>query len=136
MHKQLQPEGWKQPSGYANGMVAEGKMVFLAGQVGWNENEVFEAVGFAAQVEQALRNIVTVLAEAGARPEHLVRLTWFVTDKSEYLDEIREVGAAYRRVIGRHFPAMSLVEVSGLIEEGARVEIEATAVLPGPSPAA
>ena len=133
MHRQLQPEGWKQPSGYANGIAAEGVMIFLAGQVGWNADEAFESDEFTAQVEQALRNIVTILAEAGARPEHLVRLTWFVTDKREYLEEIKAVGAAYRRVIGRHFPAMSLVEVSGLIEAGARVEIEATAVIPGPT---
>jgi len=129
MHERLHPMGWKPAKGYANGIVAQGRTVFLAGQVGWNSQEVFETDDFVGQVEQALRNIVAILAEAGGHPEHLVRLTWFVTDKQEYLGRTREVGEAYRRVIGRHFPAMSLVEVAGLVEDGAKVEIEATAVL-------
>jgi enamine deaminase RidA (YjgF/YER057c/UK114 family) len=130
MHEQLHPKDWKPAKGYANGIVAEGRTVFIAGQVGWNSQEVFETTDFVGQVEQALGNIVAILAEAGGRPEHLVRLTWFVTDKQDYLGRTREVGEAYRRVIGRHFPAMSLVEVAGLVEDGAKVEIEATAVLP------
>lgn len=130
MHEQLQPKGWKAPTGYSNGVVAAGRTVYVAGQVGWNAKEVFETDDFIGQIEQALGNIVAILAEAGGRPEHLVRLTWFVTDKQDYLTRTKEVGEAYRRVIGRHFPAMSLVQVAGLIEEGAKVEIEATAVLP------
>lgn len=130
IHEVLHPANWKRASGYANGIVAEGRMVFLGGQVGWNREQVFETFDFAGQVEQTLRNIVEILEEAGAGPEHLVRLTWFVTDKHEYLDSLRGVGAAYRKVIGRHYPAMSLVQVAGLVEDGARVEIEATAVLP------
>lgn len=130
IHEVLHPANWKRASGYANGIVAEGRMVFLGGQVGWNRDQVFETSDFAGQVEQTLRNIVEILEEAGAGPEHLVRLTWFVTDKHEYLDSLRDVGAAYRNVIGRHYPAMSLVQVAGLVEDGARVEIEATAVLP------
>ncbi len=130
MHRQLQPEGWKKPTGYANGIVAEGRVVFIAGQVGWNAQEEFEADDFVGQVEQALKNIVAILAAADAGPETLVRMTWFVTDKQEYLSRTREVGEAYRRVIGRHFPVMSLIEIAGLIEEGAKLEIEATAVLP------
>lgn len=130
MHRQLQPAGWKKPTGYANGIVAEGRVVFIAGQVGWNGQEEFETDDFVGQVEQALKNIVAILAEADAGPETLVRMTWFVTDKQEYLTRTREVGEAYRRVIGRHFPAMSLIEIAGLIEEGAKLEIEATAVLP------
>lgn len=129
MHRQLHPKGWKPAKGYANGVVAQGRTVYLAGQVGWNAEEKFETDDFVGQVEQALRNIVAILAEAGGRPEQLVRLTWFVTDKRDYLARTKEVGEAYRRVIGRHFPAMSLVEVAGLVEDGAKVEIEATAVL-------
>jgi enamine deaminase RidA (YjgF/YER057c/UK114 family) len=128
----LQPKTWKRPKGYANGIVAEGRMIFVAGQVGWDEQERFNSDSFAGQAEQALANIVAILAEAGAGPEHLVRLTWFVVDKAEYLASLEATGTAYRRVIGRHYPAMSVVEVKGLYEDGARLEIEATAVLPGP----
>ena len=128
----LQPKTWKRPKGYANGIVAEGRMIFVAGQVGWDEQERFNSDSFAGQAEQALANIVAILAEAGAGPEHLVRLTWFVVDKAEYLASLEATGAAYRRVVGRHFPAMSVVEVKGLYEDGAKLEIEATAVLPGP----
>ena len=128
--KVLQPAGWKQPKGYANGILAEGRMVFTGGMIGWNANEEFETDDFAGQAEQALKNIVAVLAEAGGKPEHIVRLTWYVTDKREYLACQRELGAAYKRVIGQHFPAMALVQVVALVEDRARVEIEATAVLP------
>ena len=126
----LQPKGWKQPKGYANGVAAEGRMVFTGGMIGWTAEEVFETDDFAGQAEQALRNIVAVLAEAGAIPEHIVRMTWYVTDKQEYLNCQRELGAAYKRVIGAHFPAMALVQVVALVEDAAKVEIEATAVLP------
>lgn len=126
----LHPQGWKPARGYANGMVAEGRTVFLGGQIGWNGDQVFETGDFVGQTEQALRNVVAILSEAGAGPEHLVRLTWYVTDKGEYLGRLKEVGAAYRRVIGKHFPPMTMVEVSALIEDAAKVEIEATAVLP------
>lgn len=126
----LQPKGWKRPKGYANGVAAEGRLIFVAGQVGWDENEKFASQDFAAQSEQALKNIVAILAEGGAGPQHLVRLTWFVTDKAEYLASLGAIGDAYRRVIGRHFPAMSVIEIKGLYEEGAKLEIEATAVVP------
>lgn len=130
MHQVLQPPGWARPKGYANGMVASGRMVFVAGQVGWNAEERFESDDFVAQARQALANIVAVLAEAGVGAETLVRMTWYVLDKAEYLGAARDLGAAYREVIGDHFPAMSLVQVAGLVEEGARLEIEATAVIP------
>lgn len=129
-HQTLHPAHWKRARGYANGIVAEGRIVFLGGQVGWNENQVFETTDFVGQVEQTLRNIVAILKEAGGEPCHLVRLTWFVTDKREYLERLRDLGGAYQKVLGRHFPAMSLVQVAGLVEDGAKVEIEATAVLP------
>jgi enamine deaminase RidA (YjgF/YER057c/UK114 family) len=129
-HRFLHPRGWKAARGYANGVLAEGQMIFLGGQIGWNSDQVFETEDFVGQVEQTLRNIVTVLAEAEARREHLVRLTWFVTDKSEYLARLPEIGKVYRTVLGSHFPAMSLVEVSALLEDRAKVEIEATAVIP------
>jgi enamine deaminase RidA (YjgF/YER057c/UK114 family) len=127
----LHPKGWSPAKGFANGVAASGRQVFVAGQIGWNAEQRFESDEFVGQVEQALSNIVAVLAEADARPEHLVRLTWYVTDKREYLARLEEVGRAYRRVIGRHFPAMTLVQVSALVEERAKVEIEATAVIPG-----
>jgi len=130
MHKQLHPEHWKRASGYANGIAAKGTHIILAGQIGWNANQDFETDNFAAQTRQALTNIVALLKEADAGPEHLVRLTWFVTDKREYLNQLTEVGGAYRDVIGRNFPAMTLVEVSALVEDRAKVEIEATAVVP------
>jgi enamine deaminase RidA (YjgF/YER057c/UK114 family) len=126
----LQPAGWAAPKGYANGIAARGRLVFVAGQVGWNAEQRIVGDGFVAQARQALENIVTVLACAQARPEHIVRMTWYVVDKGEYLACARELGAAYRDVIGRHYPAMSAVQVAGLVEEGARVEIEATAVVP------
>lgn len=127
--RMLQPPGWAPPSGYANGMVASGPTVIVGGQVGWNAQQVFESEDFVKQVEQALKNVLAVLAEAGAGPEHIVRLNWYVTDKREYLARLKEVGAVYRGVIGKHFPPMTLVEVSGLAEDAAKVEIEATAML-------
>ena len=130
MHEVLHPRNWKPARGYANGMAAEGRMVFTGGMVGWTGDCVFETDDFVGQVEQALRNIVAVLAEAGARPEHLVRLTWYVTDKAEYLSNLKGLGAVYKDVIGRHYPAMALVQVVALVEDRARVEIEATAVVP------
>jgi enamine deaminase RidA (YjgF/YER057c/UK114 family) len=128
----LQPPGWAQPKGYANGIAARGRLVFIGGQVGWNAEQRFEALDFAAQARQALRNIVAVLAEAGGRPEDIVRMTWYVVDKREYVGSYRALGAIYREVVGRHFPAMTAVEVKALIEDAARVEIEATAVIPDP----
>jgi len=126
----LQPPGWPKPKGYSNGIAAEGRLVFVGGQVGWDETGKFAADDFVAQVRQALRNIATVLAEAGARPEHIVRMTWYVTDKREYLTRLKEIGEVYREVMGRHYPAMTMVEVRALVEDRAKVEIEATAILP------
>jgi len=127
----LQPDGWLPPRGYTHGVVATGRYVVLAGQIGWNpETGAFESDDFVAQVRQALRNIVAILAEAGALPHDLVRLTWFITQRSEYLGAQRAVGAAYREVIGNYYPPMSVVVVNALIEERAKVEIEATAVIP------
>jgi enamine deaminase RidA (YjgF/YER057c/UK114 family) len=125
----LQPAGWPRPKGFACGVVAMGTTVFVSGQIGWDARGRFPS-GFAEQVGLALRNIASVLAEAGAGPEHIVRLTWYVTDKHEYLAAQREIGEAYRTVMGRHFPVMSVVEVNGLLEDEAQVEIEATAVIP------
>jgi enamine deaminase RidA (YjgF/YER057c/UK114 family) len=127
--RRLQPPGWPEPKGYANGIAASGTMVFVAGQIGWDETGTFVSEDLSSQVGQALRNILAVLAEAGAGPEHVVRLTWFVTSRNEYVESLREVGAAYRAVMGRHFPVMAVVEVSGLVEPEAKVEIEATAVV-------
>lgn len=129
----LQPEGWANPKGYSNGMAAEGRLVFTAGQIGWNpETCQFETDDFAAQTEQALKNVVAVLRAAGAEPRHLVRLTWYITDKAAYLGAQREIGKAYREVIGKNFPAMAVVVVAGLLEDRAKVEIEATAVVASP----
>jgi enamine deaminase RidA (YjgF/YER057c/UK114 family) len=126
----IQPAGWIAPRGYANGVAARGRMVFVGGQIGWNAEQRFEASDFVGQARQALANVVAVLAAAGARPEHLVRLTWYVVDKREYVASYRALGAAYREIVGRHFPAMTAVEVKALIEDAARLEIEATAVIP------
>jgi enamine deaminase RidA (YjgF/YER057c/UK114 family) len=125
----LQPAGWPRPKGYANGIAAEGRQVFLAGLVGWDEQQRF-AEGLAAQVRQTLKNIVAVLKEADARPEHIVRLTWYVTSRDEYYAELPQIGQAYREILGRHFPVMAVVQVAGLMEAKAKVEIEATAVVP------
>jgi len=135
MQQVLHPKHWVSPKGFSNGIAAEGRQIFVAGQVGWNGDAVFTSDDFVAQTEQALRNIVDVLAEAGARPDHIVRLTWYVTDKREYLSRSSDVGEAYRRVLGRHYPAMTLVQVAALVEDRAKVEIEATAVIPS-APAA
>ncbi|HKS83922.1 MAG TPA: RidA family protein [Pseudolabrys sp.] len=126
----LQPKDWRPPRGYANGVLAGGRLVFIAGQIGWNEQAQLVGSDFVAQVERALMNVVAILAEADGKPEHVTRLTWFVTDKAEYVQRQKEIGDAYRRVMGRHFPAMTLVAVKDLLEEGALVEIEGTAVLP------
>ena len=126
----LHPEGWKPAKGYSNGMAARGRMVLTGGLVGWNADCEFETDDFVGQVEQTLKNIVAVLAEGGAGPEHLVRLTWYVTDKREYLDRLKDLGAVYKAVIGRNFPAMALVQVVALVEDRAKIEIQATAVVP------
>jgi len=126
----VNPAGWARPKGYSNGVVGRGSLVFVAGQVGWNAEERFESDDFVAQVRQALKNTVDVLAAADAKPEHIARMTWYVLDKKEYVTRIAEIGAAYRDIIGRSFPAMTLVEVSGLVADRARVEIESTALIP------
>jgi enamine deaminase RidA (YjgF/YER057c/UK114 family) len=128
-HRVLQPAGWPRPKGYANGMLARGEMVFVGGMIG-TDREGRLADGFLAQMKQALRNISAVLSEAGASSEHIVRLTWYVCDINEYLADLSALGAAYREVMGRHFPAMAVVQVTRLVEPRARLEIEATAVLP------
>ncbi|APH72001.1 RidA family protein [Aquibium oceanicum] len=128
-HRELHPSSWKPAKGYANGMIAEGRTVWIGGQIGWNGDQVFETDDFIGQVRQALENIAAVLAEAGAEPRHVVRMTWFVTDKREYLARLPELGDAYRAVMGKHFPAMTMVQVVALVEDRAKVEIEATAVV-------
>ena len=130
IHRTLQPEGWPQPRGYANGISARGRQVHVAGQIGWDANGQLVSSELVAQSRQALRNIVDVLACDGARPEHLVRLTWYVVDRDAYVASKKALGEVYREVMGRHFPAMSAVQVCALIELGALVEIEATAVVP------
>ena len=129
---QILPPTWIKPRGYSNGVAASGRIVFVAGQVGWNASGQLETNDFVGQARQALTNIVAVLAEAGGRPEHIARMTWYVVDKDEYLASLSALGRAYREVIGSHFPAMTAVQVAGLVEDGARVEIEATAVIPEP----
>ena len=130
-HQVVQPEGWAAPRGYVNGIAAEGRMVFVAGQIGWNPvTAEFETDDFIGQVGQALRNVRAVLAEAGAGPEHLTRMTWYITDRAAYLADTRALGRVWRETFGRHYPAMTLVVVAGLLEERARVEVEATAVVP------
>jgi enamine deaminase RidA (YjgF/YER057c/UK114 family) len=127
----LQPPGWARPKGFSNGIAVRGGCtVYIAGQVGWTGQGEWRETGFAGQFRQALANILAVLAEAGGRPEHLVRLTWYVLDRQEYLDSLKEVGAAYRELIGRHYPTMAVLQVGGLVEARARLEIEATAVVP------
>lgn len=127
----IQPQGWPRPSGYANGVVASGRVVAVAGQIGWNPaTETFETDEMAAQVRRALDNIVVVLRAAGAEPGHVVRLTWYVTDRTEYLAARREIGDAYRALFGDHYPAMSVIVVAGLLDARAKVEIEATAIVP------
>jgi enamine deaminase RidA (YjgF/YER057c/UK114 family) len=130
VNRVLLPEGWPRPKGYSNGIEASGRMVFVAGQIGWTPDGVFVESDFAGQLRRTLENTLAVLAEAGAGPEHIVRMTWYVVDKAEYLAALREIGAAWREMIGAHYPAMAVVEVKGLIEDAARVEIETTAVIP------
>jgi enamine deaminase RidA (YjgF/YER057c/UK114 family) len=129
-HTILQPAGWVKPKGYANGVAAQGRFVFVGGQIGWNGQSEFETDDFVGQVRQALQNVVDVLAEAGAKPEHVTSLTWYLTDKKEYLGNLAGVGKAYREIMGRNFPAMAVVEVTALVEDRAKVEIQAMAVVP------
>ena len=128
--KKLQPPDWAEPRGYANGVMARGALLFVGGQIGWNAAQQFESDDFIAQTRQALHNVVAVLKEGNAGPEHMVRMTWYVVDRVEYVARLKELGGAYRDIMGKHFPAMTCVEVSALVEARARVEIEVTAVLP------
>ena len=130
MMKLLQPAEWTAPKGYANGVMARGAMIFVGGQIGWNGQQQFESDDFIVQTRQALQNILAVLQAGGAGPQHMVRMTWYVVDRVEYIARLKELGAAYREVMGKNFPAMTCVEVSALVEERARIEIEVTAVLP------
>lgn len=129
----LNPAEWDKPKGYANGIAVEGRQIFVAGQIGWNAQAKFDSDDLVEQTRQALRNIVRILAEAGARPEHIVRLTWYVVDKHDYMARNADLGKVYREILGRHYPAMTLVQVASLLEDRAKVEIEATAVIP-PAP--
>ena len=129
-HTILQPAGWVKPKGYANGVAAQGRFVFVGGQIGWNAQSQFETDDLAGQVRQTLQNVVDVLAEAGARPEHVTSMTWYLTDKKDYLGNLASIGKAYREVMGRHFPAMAVVQVTALVEDRAKVEIQAMAVVP------
>jgi len=126
----LQPPGWARAKGFSNGIACSGRLVFIAGQIGWTGEGKWEARDFAGQFRQAIKNILAVLAEANGKPEHIVRLTWYVLDKQEYLDSLKGVGEAYRDLMGKHYPTMAVVQVGGLVENEARLEIEATAVLP------
>ena len=128
--RKLQPPDWAEPKGYANGVMARGTLIFVGGQIGWNAAQQFESDDFIAQTRQALMNIAAVLKAGGAGPEHMVRMTWYVTDKVEYSERLKELGTTYREIMGKNFPAMTCVEVSGLVEDRARIEIEVTAVLP------
>ncbi len=130
MHKALQPPGWAKPIGYANGVMARGDVIFVGGQIGWNEKCEFETDDLVGQTAQTLRNVVAVLKEAGAGPEHITSMTWYLTDKKAYKDNLKGIGAAYREIIGRHFPAMAVVQVTALIEDRAKVEIQVYAVIP------
>ena len=129
-HTTLQPAGWAKPKGYANGIAAQGRFVFVGGQIGWNGQSQFETDDLVGQVRQTLQNVVDVLAEAGARPEHVTSMTWYLTDKKDYLGNLEGIGKAYREVMGRHFPAMAVVQVMALVEDRAKVEIQAMAVVP------
>jgi enamine deaminase RidA (YjgF/YER057c/UK114 family) len=130
LQKILQPPGWARAKGFSNGIACSGNLVFIAGQIGWTGQGKWEAKDFAGQFRQALQNIIDILKEAKGKPEHIVRLTWYVLDKQEYLNSLKGVGEAYRELMGRHYPTMAVVQVSGLMEDEARLEIEATAVLP------
>ena len=126
----IQPPGWPRPKGYSNGILAEGKQLYIAGQIGWDEHEQFQSDDFVDQVRQTLLNTIAVLKAANARPEHIVRMTWYITSRQEYLDNLADVGSVYREIIGKNFPVMAMVEVSALMESRAEVEIETTAVIP------
>jgi len=126
----LEPEGWAKPKGYANGVKAKGELIFIAGQIGWNANQQFESDDFAEQVDQALRNVAAVCRAGGAEPTHITRMTWYITDKPAYLASLKQIGASWRAIMGRHFPAMAVVAVTALMEDRAKVEIEASAVIP------
>ena len=128
--KKLQPPGWAEPKGYSNGVLARGALIFVGGQIGWNESQEFESDDFIAQTRQALMNVAAVLQAGGAGPEHMVRMTWYVTDRIEYSTRLKELGGVYREIMGKNFPAMTCVEVSGLVEDRAKIEIEVTASLP------
>ncbi len=128
--KILLPPGWSRPHGYSNGIAAEGRMVFVAGQIGWDENHVIQTDSMAGQIEQTLKNTIAVLAEADAESRHIVRMTWFITSRVEYLEQVKEVGRVWREIIGKHYPAMAVIEISALMESRAKVEIETTAVVP------
>ena len=130
MMQMLNPAGWMRPKGYSNGIAAAGRMIFVAGQVGWDAQETFRTDDLVGQVRQSLTNIVTILAEAGAKPEHIVRMNWYLADKDEYNARLGEIGAVYRELIGRHFPAMTALQVAGFVELGAKIEIEVTAMMP------
>lgn len=130
MHTVLQPAGWAKPRGYANGVAAQGKLVIVGGQIGWNRQSRFETDDLTGQVRQTLQNVVEVLAEAGARPEHVASMTWYLTDKKDYLANLEGIGRVYREVMGRHYPAMAVVQVAALVEDRAKVEIQAMAVVP------
>ena len=129
-HRILQPQGWAKPIGYSNGMEARGRTVFIGGQIGWNGQCKFEAHDLPGQIRQTLENIVAILAEAGAAPRHITTMTWYILDRKDYSASLKEIGAAYKATIGRHFPAMAVVQVAGLVEDEALVEIQATAVIP------
>lgn len=129
MIKKIQPPDWAEPKGYANGILARGAMLFVGGQIGWNAEQQFETDDFVAQTRQTLQNIVAVLKAGGAGPEHMVRMTWYVVDRAEYVARLKELGVVYREVMGKNFPAMTCVQVAALVEERARLEIEVTAVL-------
>lgn len=126
----IQPEGWAKPKGYSNGILADGKTLYIGGQVGWNSDERFDSDNFVDQVRQTLLNTVAILTAAGGKPEHITRMTWYIIDKQEYLGSLKDLGRVYREVIGRHFPVMAMVQVVALMEDQAKVEIETTAVLP------
>ena len=129
-HKTLLPPGWSRPHGYANGISADGRMVFVAGQIGWDETHNFPSVTMTGQVEQTLKNTMAVLAQADAGPQHIVRMTWYITSRTEYLDQVKDIGRVWREVMGKNYPAMAVIEISALIESAAKVEIETTAVVP------
>jgi enamine deaminase RidA (YjgF/YER057c/UK114 family) len=129
-HTVLQPVSWTRPKGYANGIAAEGRLVFVGGQIGWNRENRFEAHDLVGQVRQTLQNVVDVLAEGGAKPDHVVSMTWYLISKKSYLENLRDIGKVYREIMGRHFPAMAVVEVTALVEDDAKVEIQAMAVIP------